>query len=321
MRAICCLILISLFGVSPSPAAGFSPTPLKISAPWWLSFYNKWDLDKFSFTVSLTGTDALVTFLIFTRDRGMTVQSVRNGYLGWNYVNKTDTCVYVAPPVHLSVGANTMRWAGRDANGNTLPSADYTYYLWGIADKDVKVHAAPFPTHDIWRNPPILLQYDERGTAKANPVLWTKQAKWPLGGDPDDVALMETCVITPPDNCTLGRYACPQPDKDTYFFVEVGRSTDARQGVARYKWISSGAAILDTSWGENGFNLIGGSWGSEDDGAGVLSDRSLLYTMTRGRPAKGISTRLNAWDWQDGSLVVRLDISGWWDDPADVAAD
>ncbi len=162
-------------------------------------------MDTFSFTVNLTGTDARVTFLIFTRDREITVQSVRNGYLGWHYVNRIDTCVYVAPPVQLAVGANTMRWQGRDENGNPLSSADYTYYLWGVADGSVKVRAAPLSTQDIWNNPPIIVQYDEQRTPVANPILWSKNAKWSLGSDPEDITLLETCNVTPPRGCTGAR--------------------------------------------------------------------------------------------------------------------
>ncbi len=87
------------------------------------------------------------------------------------------------------------------------------------------------------------------------------------------------------------------------------------QGVAKYKWVPSGEAEIHPPWGDIGVSLTPGSWGAVDDGAGVASEGYYLYTVTRGDSTRGKPTRLNVWDWQDGSLIKKFDISSWWDNP------
>ena len=105
-------------------AAGFSPTPLKISAPSLV----KYDFAGKDLTipVTVTGTDAGVVFAVFTKDKSGSILKKRNGFLGWHYVNKVDTSVFISPLKQFSKGSNTLIWNGKGEGGTLVAAGEYT---------------------------------------------------------------------------------------------------------------------------------------------------------------------------------------------------
>jgi len=93
MRKILMFVLVFLFIGSYVLAEDFQPVTLNLSVANPNISYQGGAL---SFNVTVTGTPANVLFLVFTKDKGGEISAVRNGYLGWHYVNGIDTCLLSA---------------------------------------------------------------------------------------------------------------------------------------------------------------------------------------------------------------------------------
>ena len=90
-------LLFPLIAFTPAALAeDFSPMVLTLSAPPVIQY--SFDSSAFSLPVTVSGTPASVTFLLFTRGQAASVSHITNGFLGWHYVNNIDTCLYVSPP-------------------------------------------------------------------------------------------------------------------------------------------------------------------------------------------------------------------------------
>lgn len=124
------VFLSMLFFTSSVFAANFTPTVLNISGPSHVKY--SFDGSAISIPVNVSGTPASASFLVFTNDKGTSIGKVRNGYLGWHYIDSIDTCVYTSPFTQLNTGANTVEWNGRDDDGNQVRAGNYTYYIWGL---------------------------------------------------------------------------------------------------------------------------------------------------------------------------------------------
>jgi len=70
-------------------STNFSPTLLKLSAPAVIRY--NFDGTNLSIPVTVTDTQANTVFPVFTRDKAASVIKMKNGFLGWHYVNKIDT--------------------------------------------------------------------------------------------------------------------------------------------------------------------------------------------------------------------------------------
>jgi len=137
MKKAFVLSILILFAFSQAFAANFAPTVLKISAPQYV-LYN-FDGSSVSIPVKITGQPANSIFTVFTKDQGSSVSKVRNGYLGWHYVNKIDTCLYVSGNMQFDVGSNNITWNGKNADGKAVPKGEYTYYVWGFDNVNFKI--------------------------------------------------------------------------------------------------------------------------------------------------------------------------------------
>jgi len=73
-------------------AVNFSPTRLIISAPAQIQY--NFDGTDLKIPLSITGTPAAVNFFVYTKGQAASVSKIRNGFLGWHYMNKIDTCIY-----------------------------------------------------------------------------------------------------------------------------------------------------------------------------------------------------------------------------------
>ena len=119
------IVLMIVFSVAI--AADFSPTLLRLSAPETIKY--QFDGNELSIPVTVSGTSANILFTVFTKGQAESIGPIQNGHLGWHYVNKIDTCMYVSDMRQFGVGSDTIKWDGKNADGNAVPSGDYTYYL------------------------------------------------------------------------------------------------------------------------------------------------------------------------------------------------
>ncbi|MHB9029311.1 MAG: hypothetical protein ACYC9O_11130, partial [Candidatus Latescibacterota bacterium] len=116
-----CIMLLAASAVS---AANFTPTLLRLSAPDQIKY--NFDGSTVQIPVKVSGVAANTLFLIYTKDKASTISKVKNGFLGWHYVNKIDTCVYVSPMQTLAVGTNNIKWDGKDKTGGKVAPGSYT---------------------------------------------------------------------------------------------------------------------------------------------------------------------------------------------------
>jgi len=86
----------------------------------------------------VSGTNALAIFCVYTKDKASSISKVWNGYLGWHFVNNVDTSIYISSMNQLSVGKNTIKWNGKDDDGNLVPSGEYTYYIFSYDNISAK---------------------------------------------------------------------------------------------------------------------------------------------------------------------------------------
>ncbi len=149
------IVFVALFALIAATAFGaaFAPTAMKISAP----SYVKYDFDgkNLAIPVTLTGTGRNVTSLVSRRIRVPRSAHSANGYLGWHYVNKIDTCVYLGQAVAFSKGSNHGQRTGKGDGGTAVPKGTYTYYLWGYDNVSPKTQMTAQltrvgrPRHDL----------------------------------------------------------------------------------------------------------------------------------------------------------------------------
>lgn len=314
MRWIFLAALPLFFGIPDVFPAAFAPTQLKISAPSWI---NNFPMESLSFQVTVSGTDAMVTFALYTRGKSYMSSSVRDGYLGWHYVERIDTCVYLSAPMQYTLGKHTITWDDRTKNIIPIPPGDYTFYLWGYDNKSPKTLVSRAVSADIFANPPHIIETDDQDHPLTNPVWWSKSQRWVIGGDPDDATLLETCSIVPPDGYTLGKNIGQRQGGNSDVFVEIGQTTANRYGVAKYTWVPNGIAVPQTAWGENGRGLIDAPWTGGNTEAGVESFQDYLFTVTGIHNNPEAGTLLDYWDINDGTLIRRVDLSSWWNSRKD----
>ncbi|MCE5251064.1 T9SS type A sorting domain-containing protein [bacterium] len=305
-------------------ASSFTPTLLQLSAPEIVSY--KFDGKTLEIPVTITGTPACVLFLVFTRDRGKTINSIQNGYLGWHYVNRIDTCIYVGEPRLFNPGKNVITWRGKDADGNAVSPGTYTYYLWAYDDFSPKVLMTS--QIGIWtymRN--TIVTHDEKGDPLPNPVIYRgdkenyfyglykeqsfSNQKWIVGGDPDDPNLVETCATI--GWCDNGGLAF-QPDNHNYFFKCSLESTTVKV-VKKWKWVPNSNAELQTDWGDNGTFRFFGSWPKEwQIDPGLISDGGQYLFAVNGDvlPASTTSELIYI-DIANGTEKTRINLADWYD--------
>ncbi|MHB9028096.1 MAG: T9SS type A sorting domain-containing protein [Candidatus Latescibacterota bacterium] len=314
-----CLILgvILLFAASSVFAANFAPTQLKLTAP--ASVQYNFDGKTLSIPVTVTGTPASVTFTVFTKDQAAKIVKVKNGYLGWHYVNKIDTCVFVSKPLNMGKGSNTITWDGKSETGAALPDAVYTYYLWGYDNVSPKVRATKWIqtyAHNLYLR---FQEKDTEGKPLAAPIVYHHGSrnnagtsgyygiKWTLGGDPMDSTLVQTTHVAYPGSYGKGMASTFHPKDFNNFFVELGHADTKSLGIAKYQWVPNGKAILDTKWGKEGISMTTANWYGGNNETGVETDGTYLYTA--------IGSHYNAlpeafcWVWDlDGEIVLKADI-------------
>ncbi len=320
-RSLVCLAMSMIFAY-PAFSAPFLPTPLKLNAPPNIQY--NFDGSSFTLPVTVSGTPASVTFLIFTKDRGASIGKVTNGYLGWHYVNGIDTCLYVSPPWQFQPGSRSIVWDGRDENGSPVPAGAYTYYIWGydnVSPKQLASRNLPFG----WGDHSIVQTHDTIGNPLSHPVIWSgeymgssdtakrKRAKWIIGGDPEDDSLLETCTYV--GEAGYSNMAL-DPKNHASFFTQYPKS-DNTLVLRKMRWVPNGDGILQTEWGING-ELSYPAFTTQHVFSGPVSDGAdYLFCTDAGYTGGENESHIMYIDAMTATIVRKLDVSGWWVNPED----
>ena len=319
-------LFILAFSFTTAHASDFSPSRLTLSAP------SMSDINiPLNIPVMVSGTPATVIFSVFTSDNGSSVNAVRNGFLGWHYVNHIDTCVYVSQSYQFNPGKNTIMWDGKNQDGVIVVVSwgEYTYYLFGYDNKSPKIPAAlhmPF----MWDDTSIIVTRNSEGAPIARPIIysganeWKTQqdpwerirSRWTIGGDPDDASLVETTLYSGwNEHCQVA----PDPQNDSMFFITTIDNTLIGH-LRKYRWVSGGEAVMQHDWGDDGqflweVHASPGDWCAHQPLRSFDND----FLITTDTDFRGVSdtAELVIVDSGDGDELNRIDLSDWWIRPQD----
>lgn len=314
------VLILTVFQVN---AADFSPTRLTLDAPYMLELFYE-GRRPVEIPVTVSGTPASVTLLIFTNNLATSIRKTQNGHLGWHYVNKIDTCIYISSPQQCNIGQNTLVWSGKDQDGVWVPFGTYTYYLFGFDNKSSKTPVAehmPF----LWDDTSNIVTYDEQGYPLSNPRIysgvneWKTQQEpwerirrmWVIGYDPGDETLIETTLYSGwNEHCRI----IPLIPEFGRFFIST-IDNDLIGHLQQYEWVPNGEAELQTDWGDNGEFLwevysTPGEWSAFQP----LEYKEDSYLVTTNTDFKGVSdvSEVVFVDIGNGEEIKRIDLSKWW---------
>ena len=330
MKKFVVMTLALMLFASTVFAIDFAPQVMKLSAADAIQY--DFDGSEIDIPFTVSGRQGTVYFLIYTKDKGESIGIVNNGNLGWHYVNKIDTCMYLAPAQNIDVGNNLVEWNGMDNDGGIVPAGEYTYYMWAYDHVNLRIPASRIASFNGTKG--IQIQtLDEDGAPLANPVLypinyktsWAAgsdpfelvQKRWVLGGDPEDETLLETTFYWGGNN---SGYIALQPDNHNIFYTTVSFDYP-NPGIyicKKYEWVPNGEAVLDVEWGEDGEYQYASELAWPHWETGVITDnQGTLYMGNQDISGVGTESELIYVDMEFGEEIRRVDLSEWWIDIGD----
>lgn len=305
IRMVIC-ILFSLLTATGAYATGFSPTLLKLEAPPVIEY--NFDGSELPINVSVTGANAETVFCVFTKDRAHSIEDVTNGFLGWHYVNKTDTCVYASPSMKLLTGNTTIVWDGRNSDGEFVDAGTYTYYLWGFDSYSSKTKVCSFIRPDY--SGVDILERDGDGLPMTSPILFTSNLRWRVGSDPYDESAIQTSTLTVKSGYRIQKTACLDPNNPSYMYTMMENTSTYDALLAKFRWVPGGNSELITDFGDGGYSDTFSIYSGDEPG--VVADGEYLYTGTCSYTADGYTDSDFIIFDTDGDMVDYIDISEWW---------
>ncbi|MDP2982759.1 MAG: T9SS type A sorting domain-containing protein [Candidatus Latescibacter sp.] len=315
MRKVLLMCTSLFFLVSVAYAANFQPTPLKLSAPAKISY--QFDGKRLGIPFDVTGTPAGVILCVYTTGKAASVSKIRNGFLGWHYMNKVDTSVYFSKLANYETGKNNIiYWDGKGKDGNIVPAGDYTYYLWGYNNKSAREPVCKFiniPSSSGGTQAKIQ-EIGPDGKGLANPLFFSPggRIKWTIGNNPFDSLFVETTTMSLGTGWSRGNVIALQPNNFNYFYVEVGspRANNVK-GVRKMQWVPNGESQYVTTWGVNGMT----SWASGFDvDPGCITDGDIVYTIDQSyHDYSGVAlSDFISIDATDGSIIKKVNMTSFW---------
>ncbi|MHB9029149.1 MAG: T9SS type A sorting domain-containing protein [Candidatus Latescibacterota bacterium] len=339
MRKWSYLLLALMLKATMVSAAAFTPAPMKLTAPATISY--DFDGKALQVPVTLSGRQAAAIFCVNTKDKAAVIKNIRNGFLGWHYVNNIDTCLYVSDVKNLENGSNLIIWDGKDADKKMAAAGEYTYYIFGYDSVSARtLVCSQFGPRSNAAG--MVKQYDEKNIPLAVPIYYPPaesipqisvanggfdsktvtpgkktRAKWVLGSDPMDSTLIETTMYMGWGDA--GKIAL-MPGNDDYFFVEnyLPKTLSPIHHVRKFKWVPNGLSEQDLGFGESGaytFSQTSAGY------AGPISDNiSSLWVIVgdNSYPNESNPAMMYTLDPNDGSLIRSFDFKSvtgdiWWD--------
>ena len=341
------LVLSLLFIATIAVAVDFAPTVMTITGQDQVVY--KFDGSDLNIPVTVTGAPAAIWLVINTKDQASKIANVRNGYLGWHFVNKIDTTIFISDRYSRTPGAGTIVWNGKDEGGKAVAAGAYTYYLWAYDDKSPRQMACSFVQVGFdWESQmTTLVEKGIDGKPLAKPMLfgarpwYDRQAdptqanyvykahgivhKWTLGNDPYDLSLLQTTRMGIFDDAVTDfTYGGPTLNPTNYnVFYNITRNfTQKVSTIMKWNFVSGGLAVQDVNWGnwENvtleDHGVAIGNWSQQPS---TYTDGNYIYQVSPGLHQKTEEwNKLRVYSFDDGSVVMDKMMHEWYmpDDPS-----
>jgi len=243
---------------------------------------------------------------------------VQNGYLGWHYVNRIDTTIYISGAYNFAPGSHTIIWDGygnentSGGYGGTYKKNDhvkpgtYDYYVWGYDNQSPRERVCNFLPISFYSQPQYTKfgEWDEQGLPRPNPLIWGNipwmydnlhgvgPPRWtafklPLGTDPVDVSKLQTTFM--PGFSEEEQYdASPisfDPFDQNYFYCTHVYTTQKKGELHKWKWVGDGDAEIVEEWGERDDLLLklASRSGMGEYMPAVTNDTRFIYIASPGR--------------------------------------
>ena len=343
MKKLLVVAVAILLTATWSFADDWVPTTMTLDVEEYLPY--DFDGSNLTIPVVVAGKPAAIWLVITTKDKGAEIGEVTNGHMGWHYVNKIDTTVYISAKSNKDIGPAELIWDGTNNDGNDVDPGTYTYYLWAFDDKTAREMACDFVImgHD-WE--PImskLTSFDKDHLPLPNPVFfgnyswWDENTiggrtfRWWLGHDPFDEEGREVSVCSIYTVGTMGYdpgflsigYPCLDPDDFDIFYQPCRDNDAALLTMLKWTYVIDGDAILDTDWGGWESDLVfecpemavsPGPWARD---SGTYSDFNYIYLTGQGGPSDMSWNYIYAITF-DGDLQASINHENWYmpDDPS-----
>jgi len=319
MKKSLCIATCILFVASLANAVQFSPTPMKITAPSHVQY--NFDGTELKIPVTVSGKPALALLCIYTKGMAANIIKVQNGFLGWHYVNKIDTSVYISSVIPTEVGSNSVKWNGKDDDGKLVPAGEYTYYIWGFDNTSQKIIVNRFMYYGGWCGSMVTIQ--ETGPddeSLANPIIYMSGGtqKWIIGSDPADSTFLETTTYDLGPGFVAAPAVVFQPGDFSKFFIRVGSKDTSVHGIRKMNLVPNGVSTFDTGWGDNGM----ASWtqpsaGSIHGGPERIDD--YIFATDNGyQTSPEAVSNFYYISLDEGEVVKEKDMSDWWSSSEDL---
>ncbi len=249
----------------------------------------------------------MTTFFVYTKDKADQIVDIQNGFLGWHYVNKVDTCIYFSDSFSFDMGNQTISWDGKDQDENKVPAGEYTYYLWAYDHQSPKQKVCYFEDaiYPYQAGGTHIEEWEENGEPLANPWIHTAYKKWVIGNDPVDATLQETTNINYPSGWRLVRTSSFDPTDHEYFYITTHNKETSSQKVQKYQWVPNGDSVLQENWGTD-LVFTNPHYG----GSGPATNRDVLYATYYSQYENGSNVNFYTIDY-DGTLIQEFDMSDW----------
>ena len=241
-------------------AVSFAPSPMVLSSDEVINY--AFDGSNVDIPVSMTGAPGLLKFMVFTKGKADEIIDVRNGHLGWHYMNKIDTCIYMSGENQLTPGTSMVTWDGKDNDGGMVPPGEYTYYLWAFDNQSPRTKGVPRSVNggneinDRCREK--FLVNDEAGNPLAVPVWQHRYWRWTIGSDPEDSNLFETCSFDFGEGWRHTNYGYwfPEPDDWSTIYTHGYHNDTTTAAVFKYSWVPNDMAVKDEGYDPVTFSVL-----------------------------------------------------------------
>jgi len=201
--------VVFLFASLAIAQTTFSPTVMEITCPAEINY--DFGNEPLDIPFNVSGVPGAFWLVINTHGKANEIVGVSNGFLGWHYVDKIDTTVYVSGRYQREIGDVDISWDGTNSDGEKVPEDTYIYYLWAYDDKNPLQKVTNFvPTSQCWDSPQnVIVTHNGQGMPLEKPfifgnrfhhtcvddITWKRFGtayKWEIGSNPEDLNNLET---------------------------------------------------------------------------------------------------------------------------------